>query len=198
MDNHAEKWKRYYEKSLAKPHAKRTEFALSLNESGLQIAVDCGCGTGSDIGYLSSQGYRVFGFDINAEAVAICRDRFSDDKLVEVSQDTFENFSYPNAGVVIAGASLFFANPAEFKQTWQRISDSIAEGGIFVGDFLGQSDSWASEYPSQTTPLTQLEVESLFEDFDVIRFHERNEPGITAIGIEKHWHIYSVIAVKRG
>ncbi|GAL33382.1 SAM-dependent methyltransferase [Vibrio maritimus] len=107
MDNHAEKWKRYYEKSLAKPHAKRTEFALSLNESGLQIAVDCGCGTGSDIGYLSSQGYQVFGFDINAEAVAICRNRFADDKLVEVSQDTFESFSYPNAGVVIAGASLF-------------------------------------------------------------------------------------------
>lgn len=160
--------------------------------------MDCGCGTGSDIGYLSSQGYRVYGFDINAEAVAICHDRFADDELVEVSQNSFERFSYPNAGVVIAGASLFFANPAEFIQTWQRISDSIVEGGVFVGDFLGQSDSWASDYPSQTAPLTKLAVESLFKDFDVIRFHERNELGKTAIGIEKHWHVYSVIAVKRG
>ncbi len=49
MDDHSEIWRQYYRKALSKPHLKRTEFAIKLNESGLNVAIDCGCGTGSDI-----------------------------------------------------------------------------------------------------------------------------------------------------
>jgi len=35
-----------------------------LNNSGNKVAIDCGCGSGSDIEYLSNQHYQVYGFDI--------------------------------------------------------------------------------------------------------------------------------------
>ncbi|MCW8348282.1 SAM-dependent methyltransferase, partial [Vibrio sp. ZSDZ65] len=49
MDKNTEIWRQYYDKALSRPHSKRTEFAVRLNESNLKVATDCGCGTGSDI-----------------------------------------------------------------------------------------------------------------------------------------------------
>ncbi|TOG28442.1 SAM-dependent methyltransferase, partial [Vibrio parahaemolyticus] len=62
---HRENWRRFYEKALNRPHSIRTERAVNLDASSIKVAIDCGCGTGSDIKYLTSQGYKVFGFDIN-------------------------------------------------------------------------------------------------------------------------------------
>ncbi len=96
MDKNAEIWRQYYEKALSRPHSKRTEFAVRLNESNLKVATDCGCGTGSDIQYLEQQGFRVHGFDINPDSVAICRDRFGSKSLVDISESSFESLTIQN------------------------------------------------------------------------------------------------------
>lgn len=197
MDDHSEIWRQYYQKALDKPHSKRTEFAMKLNESGLNVAIDCGCGTGSDIAFLEQQGHQVYGFDVNPDSISICRDRFGQKALVEISQSAFEDYDYPKAGLVIANSSLFFAEPNQFDQTWQRIIDSIEIGGVFAGDFMGVDDSWAYGYRTSTTPLTKAKVQSLFDAFEVIRFHERDEQALTSLGKMKHWHTYSVVAIKR-
>lgn len=98
---------------------------------------------------------------------------------------------------MIANSSLFFAKPNQFDQTWQRIIDSIEIGGVFAGDFMGVDDSWAYGYRTSTTPLTKAKVLSLFDAFEVIRFHERDEQALTSLGKMKHWHTYSVVAIKR-
>ncbi|CAH6916826.1 SAM-dependent methyltransferase [Vibrio chagasii] len=197
MDDHSEIWRQYYQKALDKPHSKRTEFGMKLNESRLNVAIDCGCGTGSDIDFLEQQGYQVYGFDVNPDSISICRDRFGQKALVEISQSAFEDYDYPKAGLVIANSSLFFAEPNQFDQTWQRIIDSIEIGGVFAGDFMGVDDSWAYGYRTSTTPLTKAKVLSLFDAFEVIRFHERDEQALTSLGKMKHWHTYSVVAIKR-
>ncbi|MGI9877084.1 class I SAM-dependent methyltransferase [Vibrio chagasii] len=197
MDEHSEIWRQYYQKALDKPHSKRTEFAMKLNESGLNVAIDCGCGTGSDIAFLEQQDHQVYGFDVNSDSISICRDRFGQKALVEISQSAFEDYDYPKAGLVIANSSLFFAEPNQFDQTWQRIIDSIEIGGVFAGDFMGVDDSWAYGYRTSTTPLTKAKVLSLFDAFEVLRFHERDEQALTSLGKMKHWHIYSVVAIKR-
>lgn len=197
MDDHSEIWRQYYQKALDKPHSKRTEFAMTLNESGLNVAIDCGCGTGSDIEFLEQQGHQVYGFDVNSDSISICRDRFGQKALVEISQSAFEDYDYPKAGLVIANSSLFFAKPNQFDQTWQRIIDSIEIGGVFAGDFMGVDDSWAYGYRTSTTPLTKTKVQGLFDAFEVIRFHERDEQALTSLGKMKHWHTYSVVAIKR-
>ena len=37
----------------------------------------------------------------------------------------------------------------------------------------------------------------LFKNFDIIHFKEIEEDRKTALGVEKHWHIYDVIAKKK-
>ncbi|MEZ9318602.1 class I SAM-dependent methyltransferase, partial [Vibrio lentus] len=104
MDDHSEIWRQYYQKALSKPHLKRTEFVIKLNESGLNVAIDCGCGTGSDIAFLEQQAYQVYGFDVNPDSIAICRDRFGRKSSVEISENGFEHYDYPKSGVVIANS----------------------------------------------------------------------------------------------
>ncbi len=197
MDENTEIWRQYYQKALSRPHSKRTEFAVRLNESNLKVATDCGCGTGSDIEYLDQQGYQVYGFDINPDSVAICRDRFGSKPLVDISESLFESFDYPKSGVVIANSSLFFADPNQFGSTWSNIRSSIEIGGVFAGDFMGFKDSWANNYRSSTTLLSESEVKALFSGFEIVRFFGRDETAKTSLGRMKHWHTYSVVAVKR-
>ncbi|WOD11366.1 methyltransferase domain-containing protein [Pseudomonas sp. NyZ704] len=197
MDNTTDVWQQYYQKALSRPHSSRTELAVSLNTSGLQVAVDCGCGTGSDIAFLSARGYQVHGFDVNSDSVSLCRERFAGDAQVSIFQAAFEDYAYPGSGVIIAHSSLFFADPASFEASWQAMASSLAAGGVFSGDFMGMEDSWATGYRTATAPMTRQQVTDLFAGFDIIQLHERNEQGITALGRTKQWHIFSVVAVKR-
>ncbi|EOW9498940.1 SAM-dependent methyltransferase, partial [Vibrio cholerae] len=52
-------------------------------------------------------------------------------------------------------------------------------------------------YRSPTTPLSESEVKALFSGFEIVRFFERDEKAKTSLGRMKHWHTYSVVAVKR-
>ncbi|PRB77521.1 SAM-dependent methyltransferase [Pseudomonas sp. MYb185] len=190
-------WCQYYAKALARKHAQRTELAAGMNQSSLRVAVDCGCGTGADIAYLAELGYCVHGFDINRDAVAICEQRFKNNPRVRISDASFERFAYPENGLVLANSSLFFADPQRFDKTWASIRSSLGEGGVFAGDFMGMKDSWATGYRSPTLPLTREQVNGLFDGFDIIRLDERDEDGPTALGRTKHWHMFSVVAIKR-
>jgi len=197
MNENNEIWRQYYERALSRPHLKRSEFAVRLNESNLKVAIDCGCGTGSDIHYLEQQGYQVYGFDINSDSIAICNGRFEEKALVDICESSFESFDYPMCGVIIANSSLFFADSEHFEETWSKINASIKIGGVFAGDFMGNKDSWAQNYRSPTSPLSESKVKSLFADFELVRFNERDEKSMTSLGRMKHWHTYSVVAVKR-
>ncbi|MES9912721.1 MAG: hypothetical protein ABW126_10045, partial [Candidatus Sedimenticola sp. 4PFRAG1] len=58
-------------------------------------------------------------------------------------------------------------------------------------------DSWAKNYCSPTTPLSESEVKALFAGFEIVRFFERDETAKTSLGRMKHWHTYSVVAMRR-
>jgi SAM-dependent methyltransferase len=196
MSSNTEIWQSYYEKSLTRKHLPRTELALKLNRSNLNVAIDCGCGAGGDLAYLEQQGYQVHGFDINQDAIRICDARFSGNSSISISQATFENFDYPRSGVVIANSSLFFANPEKLHDIWHSIESSLLVGGVFAGDFMGTDDSWAVGYRSHTAPLSKQKVTDLFANFEIIDFHERNERAETTLKKIKQWHTFSVVAVK--
>ncbi len=192
-----ENWRKFYEKALNRPHSMRTERAVRLDKSATKIAIDCGCGTGSDIEYLNSQNYEVFGFDINPDSIAICRDRFGGKPRVHVTQSSFGDFQYIDVSLIIANASLFFVAPSQFKSVWSNIDASLVKGGVFAGDFMGKNDSWADDFHTPLTTLTKNELLDLFSNFEIIELTERDEDGQTMLGDSKHWHIYSVVAVKR-
>lgn len=192
-----EVWNRYYQQAVSRTHNKRTEYAVKLNQTNLNVAVDCGCGTGSDMAYLSSCGYQAYGFDNNSQAIDICHGRFENDDSVVVENSSFDDFEYPKTGILIANHSLYFADPITWETTWPKMVDSIQPGGVFVGDFMGMKDSWANKHRSVTLPLKFVTLRLMFDGFDVVQLDERDELGKTALGKTKHWHTYSVIAVKQ-
>ncbi|MBB1545003.1 MAG: hypothetical protein HG454_002250 [Clostridiales bacterium] len=62
--------------------------------------------------------------------------------------------------------------------------------------FFGIKDSWVETKP-KVVFLLKEEVLALFKNFDIIHFKEIEEDRKTALGVEKHWHIYVVIAKKK-
>jgi SAM-dependent methyltransferase len=165
-----------------------------------KVAIDCGCGAGSDIAFLRANGFVVFGFDIESESITRCMERFRGDSNVFLSQDSFNSFNYPIASLILADASLFFCREDEFDQVWRKVTESLTPGGIFVGSFLGQNDTMAgTDYQREAfwpnvLVFTEDRLTPYFRDFEIIKWSEFEESGETALGTPHHWHIYSVVA----
>jgi tellurite methyltransferase len=79
-----------------------------------------------------------------------------------------------------------------FSQTWNHLVSSLREGGRFAGHFLGIKDSWAKE-PGMTF-LTRKNLMKHFSDFELELFEEKEDDKPTALGEDKHWHVFSVVA----
>jgi SAM-dependent methyltransferase len=176
-------------------------FATSLIESN-NIAIDCGCGAGSDIAYLRKKGFIVYAFDTEEESIRICRERFKGDENIFLSQASFSSFDYPKSSLVVADASLFFCPETEFEKVWNKIYDSLTTGGIFCGSFLGPKDTMAGHsydkgaYWSNILVFKEEDLRSKLKEFEVLKFTEHNVARETPQGSTRQWHIYSVVAKK--
>jgi len=167
-----------------------------------KIAVDCGCGAGSDIEYLVTKGFTVYGYDIEVESITRCKERFKNNIKVIISQDSFSSFEYPGTSLILADASLFFCPESELDNALHKIYDSLFVGGVFCGSFLGPQDSMASTSYSRESfwpnslVFNEKEVKSLFKDYEICSFTEHKLSGETAQGVPHDWHIFSVVARK--
>ncbi|WP_271273661.1 class I SAM-dependent methyltransferase [Aliamphritea hakodatensis] len=191
------RWQKYYAQVSAQPHRKLTAMAVKALAPALQkTAVDCGCGTGSDIAYLLEQGFDVQGFDIREEPLDVCRQRFSGCPQLRLTQADFMGFEYSPVSLIVANSSLFFCPQPGFPDVWQRMMAALPAGGIFSGDLLGVNDSWVNSPDHDVSAFTAAQVDELFTGFEIICRNERDEPGQTALGRSKHWHMHTVIARK--
>ena len=172
------------------------------NISEPKIAIDCGCGAGADINYLASNDFVVYGFDVEEESISRCKSRFKNIDNVFLSKSSFNSFSYPQASLVVADASLFFCPNAEFTSVWAKIYECLYLGGVFCGSFLGPEDTMASPgyNPSVFWPevavFEEAEVRKLFENYEILRFNVHRTTGTTLLGTPHDWHIFSVVAQK--
>lgn len=131
----------------------RSDLAYAVSLVGDErVAIDCGCGAGSDIEYLRNNNFTVHAFDIEEESIRICEERFKDDSKVLLSNESFISFIYPQASLIVADASLFFCPPAEFDVVWKKIAQSlVCDARIFCGSFLGPEDTMAGPYSAKPT-----------------------------------------------
>ena len=187
-----------------------TEFRATRDELRLGIAlvdgprnaIDCGCGAGSDIAFLRANGFTVYGFDIEPEAIEICRRRFRGDDGVSLSQDSFSTFSYSQVSLIVADASLFFCPEDEFTDVWNKICTALLPGGIFVGSFLGPEDTMAGpEYDRRAfwpnvLVAREHQIREWLRPFEILSFTEHKKSGTAPGGSTHRWHIYSVVARK--
>jgi len=181
----------------------RDDLKLAIKLVGYpKIAIDCGCGAGSDIAYLRANGFHVHAFDIEEEAIQRCESRFGNDKKVTLSQSTFDQFNYPSASLVVADSSLCFCPEDKFHEVWERIVLSLLPGGVFVGSFLGAKDSMAGPdykkeaYWPEVLVTSEEKIMHWFRGFKIEAFNEHKSAGVAHDGKPQFWHRYSVIAQK--
>ncbi|MCF6324097.1 MAG: methyltransferase domain-containing protein [Gammaproteobacteria bacterium] len=169
-----------------------------------KIAVDCGCGSGSDINYLVSQGFTVHGYDIEDESISMCKERFKNNNKVILSKDSFSTFNYPRTSLILADASLFYCPESEFGFVWQKIHESLYTEGVFCGSFLGTDDTMAKPGFSKQNLwknimiFNEKQVKNIFKNYEICIFTEHKLSGKTSQGTPHDWHIFSVIARKEG
>jgi SAM-dependent methyltransferase len=196
-------WAAYYRAVEGRPPRPTLLKALSLFDSELNrknantcYAIDLGCGDGRDTVELLQRGWRVLGIDAEAEAIERLRQRPDADFTRLTTEITrFELLTLPRSvDLINASFTLPFCPPARFPHLWSEIVASLRSGGRFCGQLFGERDSWATD-PAMTHH-SRKQVEVLLQPFVVEYFEEEEQPGTTALGEEKHWHIFHIVARK--
>lgn len=196
------RWNDYYQNTLniSDPHKTlllaQKYFQLENKIRGM--AADLGAGTGRDCLFLLKQGWNVLALDAEQLSIDIILNRVegSCNNNLEVVVSPFSEMMLPNElDLINASFSLPFCKPQDFLQCWQMITDQLAIGGRFSGQFFGEKDEWAIN--PDLTIHSYEEMLRLFEHHFVIEYLQVEDGLIPcASGQMKHWHVYHVVAKK--
>lgn len=158
--------------------------------------IDLGCGAGNDTIFLIKNGWKVTAID-KEDTEMIIKNYLNkeEQKSLEFIKSDFENINLKSCDLLVANFSLPFCKKDYLKELWEKIEKSIIKNGYFVGNFLGINDTWINK-PNMIF-LRKEEVLNLFSSFNIIKFYETEKDAKTALGTEKHWHIFDVIAKKK-
>lgn len=133
-----------------------------------------------------------------AAGIAHLRDRTDIDQTrletqVVRFETLFEVLNQPESvDLINASFSLPFCLPEHFLQLWAAIVSSLRIGGRFCGQLFGDRDSWATD--PHISHHTRDQIYKLLQPFAIELFQEEDHPGKTALGEEKHWHIFHIVA----
>lgn len=163
--------------------------------------IDIGCGAGIDSKYFLEQGYFVTAMDKETSAIEAIKLKLDDDiKLkLDVIKGDFTNLQFPICDAIYASFSLPFCTPNEFNKLWVNVEQALRKNGIFAGIFFGVNDDWYKT-EKHLTFHRRKELEGIFKEYDVKIFNENEYDGY-CVGeegntVNKHWHIYEIIAIK--
>jgi tellurite methyltransferase len=195
-------WTAYYSAVVGRPPRDTLLTALARFEAeesaaSSRLAVDLGCGEGRDTVELLRRGWRVLGIDGEPEAIArlLSRPEINPTRL-ETQVVRFEQMNLPETvDLINASFSLPFCPPEHFPGLWEKIVLSLRSGGRFCGQLFGDRDSWAI-YTSMNHH-TREQLDLLLQPFEVEMLEEEDHPGKTALGEDKHWHLFQIVARKR-
>jgi SAM-dependent methyltransferase len=195
-------WSAYYQAVAGRPPRGTLLKALELFElekstKSPRFAVDLGCGDGRDTVELLERGWQVLAIDGNEEAIAKLYDRKDiDSTWLETQVMRFECLTLPNSiDLINSSFALPFCRPDDFPNLWHKIIASLRSGGRFCGQLFGDRDTWATAYPNMTH-YPKDKVMELLQSFKVEYFEEEHH-GETAIGEQKYWHIFHIVASKK-
>lgn len=187
----------FYNKTESNIPRKNIEFFINNLKCEPGHAIELGCGAGNDTIYLIKHGWNVHAIDReNVKDRIMKRLNNEEYKFFRFSQQEFENVILEKNNLLVANFSLPFCNKNDFSDLWNKINDSIAENGYFVGNFFGVNDEWKKTKENMTF-LSKDEVLKLFDDFEILNFKEIEEDKETALGEMKHWHLIFVMARKK-
>ncbi len=159
------------------------------------LAVELGCGVGTGVLRLLERGLDVVAVDNDPDVLEVLKKRLPDGARAILVESRIEEFTLPACDVIVGGFCLFFLSPKEFRALWKRMRAALRPDGLFAGQLLGVGDDWQSP---RYTRLTRPQVERRLVGFETLHLEEVDRDGETIDGSAKHWHIFHVIARKRG
>lgn len=186
-------WKEYLTKTANNEPSKLLIEALGYaQKSG--PALDLGAGALNEAYYLSSLGYTVTAVDSNPDVKLYLKE---DKHPIDLEITKFNDFSFPLNHYVVINArySLPFNDPKTFANVLMRITASLKEGGVFVGQLFGPEDEWS--HRTDMNFHTREQIETLFSSFTLHKLFEKKDVRPTATGPDKFWHVFDIIASKR-
>ena len=187
-------WAGYYAWSSGRePRPMLLAACQQLGEGAGRLAVDLGCGEGTDALALADRGWSVLAVDNEPAGLASLRARIpaTSEGRIRIVCATFADISLPPAHLIHAGFSLPFCSPRQFPAEWNQIRRALLPGGIFAGQLFGTHDSWAGD-PSMTFQ-DRSEVNRLLDGLEILELHETERDGEAYSG-PKHWHTYDILA----
>ncbi len=193
-------WPGYFASVAGKPARETLLFALDrFGSEPPADAIDLGCGEGRDTQELLSRGWDVLAIDGSQEGIdlLLTRPGLKNHPKLTTRVSTFETLDdLPKVRLLNASFSIPFCHPDHFERFWGVVTGAIEPGGRFAGQLFGDRDSWAEISDRSHQPLA--EAKRLFEGFELEMFDEEERDKQDFQGIEKRWHVYHVVARKRG
>ena len=200
MSNEPFTWDDYYQKIQGRePRPLLMDvlnaFARETSPSS-RLAIDLGCGDGTETIALLARGWNVLAVDGEPAAIHRLLKKLPENGHPHLQTQImkFQELSLPPADLIHASFSLPFCPPEYFDAFWNKIVSAIKPGGRFAGQFFGVNDSWSTK-PDMTF-RTAGQLRAMLERFEVESFVELEEDGQAASG-PKHWHLFTVIARKK-
>lgn len=189
-------WNKYQNKTDENNHIPEyLKIALNRFENFKGTIVDIGCGNGNECLYMIKKGWKVIAIDQNTEIIENKKMNMKilDEKLI-IKKERFEESNIPKNDMVYANFSIPFCKSIYFNDFIEKIIKSININGRFAGVLFGIHDDWNKK--ENVTCNTKEELLKIFKNFKIEYFLEKECDGQTALGKEKHWHIFIIVAKK--
>lgn len=158
-------------------------------------ALDIGAGPLVETSYLLESGYAVDAIDKDPASASVAKE-IKSEKFHFFNEDIAHfYFKDKEYNLVLSLFTLPFISPDNFYGVFQRIINSVKDGGYVCISLFGDRDEWANT-STKMTFLTKQKVEALFDSFDIIRFIEEDRKRPTVGGKMKKWHTFTIVAKK--
>ena len=191
------RWHSFFEKTKSAEPRKYLVDTIQYVENK-NTALDLGAGTLRDTRFLLEQGFgKVIAMD-GEEIFEDFANEIDDDRL-ETDVSNFENFDFQENtyDLINAQYSLPFMDKEYFDVVIEKIKKSLKINGIFVGTFFGDNDGWNNETSKTENFQTKEEIETMFEDFEILELLEKEEDKPAVNEKIKHWHTFHITAKKQ-
>lgn len=186
--------KEYYKATInKKPSGLIRNFFLKKYNEKLNgnTAIDLGCGAGNDTEFLISKGFKVTAIDSEEQVKDILDSKNIDKENLDVIIGDFSKIEIPKADLIFANMSLFFVKD-NFEEFLKNLLGKVNKKGFVVANFLGKEDDWNGT----KTTIEKEKLLEYFKYFDINYFSEEKYYSKTALGENKFWHVYTVMAQK--
>lgn len=202
MSNKNLNWSLYNLGGKVNPITKKISQIFQTEKGG--VAVDLGCGSGSDALFWVKKGWNVFGVDTDISCAIQKKVFLSKEECLRYNliQESIEKSNLPLSDLTYAFDSLFFCDINSFDTIWEKIYDHLKIGGIFSATLIGNRDHLATQKDDIVILQRNIIINKIEPYYKILNFQEEYQDRLfTNLRTGKHSlakrHWFSFIVQKK-